>query len=499
MDKKNNELSAEAITIALFEKYEGIYDIDVETSEYQCFYQSRSYSKLGINDSGDDFFSDLPKFVPKHIHPDDVKYVCKMLNRERIIASLKKEKFYSFVYRLLIGDSFSYYKIRVTYGTVGDRLHFLLGVRDVDETVRQEKAHTQALDSMRQKDKNHMEAVLASAAGYLEANLTQDIVLEWSSQHPCGRKTLSGLLPEDDNIESYTYVNQWLYSHRIVENRDRYKQISSRDYLLACFARGEKRTSVLFSVKMDNDELQPCRELFHLYKDNTSGDIMVFCVIYDLTEQQRKDQELAELENALQMSRIHNFTSQMQPHFLYNALGSIQEIILDNPEYASELVGDFTTHLRCCIRAMSSDALLPFEQELENVRAYVNIEKMRFGEKLKVKYDIPVVDFKILPLSIQPLVENAIRHGIYQRGPVGGTVIIRSRELPDRWVIEVEDDGVGFDVKAFKSDSAAGTKDSTGLNNIQFRLNKVMNSNLIIRSKPGSGTKATVIIPKGRE
>ena len=497
MNNPKNEMSAEAITLALFENYESIYDIDVETSAYQCYHESDSYSELEIAESGEDFFSALSANVPKVVHPEDVAYVLRMLERERLLSALDKEKYYSFVYRLMIGGKAAYHKIRITMGDICGRPHFLLGIRDVDETVRQEQAHTEALAFLQQKEKNHLEAILASAAGYLEVNLTRDTVLEQSPNLPSGQKGSGVQIPQTKAFSSYSLLNQWLCTHQIVERADRYARISSREYLLACFARGERRASVFFSARRQNGDAQPCREVFYLYRDDATGDVMSFCVIYDLTEQQRRDKELSDLEHALQMSRIRNFTSQMQPHFLYNALGSIQEIILDDPEYASELVGDFTVHLRSCIRAMSEDAPLPFEQELSNIRAYVNIEKMRFGKKLKVVYDVPVTAFRILPLSIQPLVENSIRHGIYQRGPAGGTVTIRSRELPDEWLVEVEDDGVGFDPARLAQGAAAGTKDSTGLNNLIFRLEAVMHAQVHIHSVPGRGTTVSVSIPKG--
>ena len=237
--------------------------------------------------------------------------------------------------------------------------------------------------------------------------------------------------------------------------------------------------------------------MLYLYRDDTSGDVMAFCVTYDLTEQQRRDKELEELENELRMSRIRNFTSQMQPHFLYNALGSIQEIVLEDPEYASELLGDFTVHLRSCIRSMSNDKPLPFTQELDNIKAYVNIEKMRFGDKLNVKYEVGPRDFVILPLSIQPLVENAIRHGIYQRGAAGGTVTVRTEETSDKYIVQVEDNGVGFDAERMRREIEAGERDSAGLQNITFRLEKVMNAAVDIQSRIGTGTRVTVTIPKG--
>ncbi|MCR4962363.1 MAG: histidine kinase [Firmicutes bacterium] len=498
--KKNNpknELSYEAITHALFENYESIYDIDVETSAYQCYYESGVYSRHKIAEGGDDFFASLASYVPRAVHPEDCEYVLKMLDREKMLAALDREKYYSFVYRLLIDGKPIYHKVRATLGKVGDRRHILLGVRDVDETLRQEQAHTEALSSMYQKEKNHMEAILSSAAGYIEINLTKDIVLERSLYYSSVNTAATKKFSTASGQTVYSDLNAWVCENQIVENKERYALISGREYLLNCFEKGEKRASVSFSVVKENGDEQPCKELFHLYQDNVSGDVMAFCVIYDLTEQQRREKEVRDLENALQMSRIRNSTSQMQPHFLYNALGSIQEVLLDDPEYASELLGDFTVHLRSCVRAMANDSPIPFEQEIVNIKSYVNIEKMRFGDKLNIIYDIPVKNFSIVPLSVQPLVENAIRHGIYQRGAKGGSVTVRSGETPEAWIVEVLDDGVGFDISAIKKSVEAGRQDSTGLKNIIFRLDKVMQAKVDINSVPELGTKVTIHIPKG--
>jgi len=504
-DKKTGSISAipssdsprEAIIRALFETYESLYDIDVETGAYRCYHESESYSELNIGSSGDDFFKALIEQTETAIHPQDREYVRLMLDKDAMLSALQTDRYYSFVYRLLVNGEALYHKVRATMALVDGREHILIGVRDVDETLRQEKAHTEALASMYQKEKNHMEAIMASAAAYMEVNLTRDTVLEQSPYLPSGEKSSAPEPPTGEPMSTYSGLNEWICERQIVENRKKYALVSSRKYLLACFERGEKRASVSFGAAKENGGVQPCREVFYLYRDSASGDVMAFCVIYDLTEQQRKDKELRELEEALRMSRIRNFTSQMQPHFLYNALGSIQEVVLDDPEYACKLIGDFTVHLRSCIRAMANDVPVPFKNELDNIRAYVNIEKMRFGKKLNVVYDIAADDFKILPLSVQPLVENAIRHGIYQRGAKGGTVTVRSRETPGTWEIEVTDDGVGFDSDAMKRNVSAGLKDSTGLTNIVFRLDKVMHAGVDIKSVPGEGTRVVISVPKG--
>ena len=204
------------------------------------------------------------------------------------------------------------------------------------------------------------------------------------------------------------------------------------------------------------------------------------------------------LEAQINRMQLQNFNSQMQPHFLYNALSSIKQIIYEDPDYAAGLISDFTRHLRGTIKAMSCDHPIPFSEELENIRAYVRIENVRLGEKLTVSYDIRTEDFEIIPLSVQPIVENAIRHGIYHRGRAGGTVTLRSEESADQWIIQVIDNGVGFDVQKTLEEVDSGKKDSTGLKNLIFRLEKLMDAKVEIKSVIDRGTTVTVSIPKGK-
>jgi len=145
---------------------------------------------------------------------------------------------------------------------------------------------------------------------------------------------------------------------------------------------------------------------------------------------------------------------------------------------------------------MANDKPIAFSQEMDNIRAYVNIEKMRFGKKLEVVFDIQTSDFKVLPLSIQPLVENAIRHGIYQKGKEGGRVVIRTCEDDLRWIVQIEDNGVGFNVEKLQDEMAQEMSESTGLKNLTFRLKNVLNADIDLNSTVGEGTIVTVSIPK---
>ncbi|EEG52718.1 sensor histidine kinase, partial [Enterocloster asparagiformis] len=177
------------------------------------------------------------------------------------------------------------------------------------------------------------------------------------------------------------------------------------------------------------------------------------------------------------------------PHFIYNTLSSIRTLIKLDPDRAYNLVYDFSKYLRANIDSIGQGGMIPFAQELEHIRNYCNIEKVRFGDKLALVYEIGPDGFEVPPLTVQPLVENAIKHGI--RGKNGdGTVKVSTLEDEHSYMVEVLDDGAGFD-------PAAGVpKTSAGLENIRLRLQEIAGACLEINSIPGKGTRAIVRIPK---
>jgi LytS/YehU family sensor histidine kinase len=181
--------------------------------------------------------------------------------------------------------------------------------------------------------------------------------------------------------------------------------------------------------------------------------------------------------------------SQIQPHFIYNTLGTIERMCLKDPQKANELVRNFSLYLRGNFSELDSVTPIQFAEELKHVEHYVNIEKVRFPD-MNIEYDVKATEFVLPALSVQPLVENAIKHGL-MRLETGGTVVIRSYETPTHFCVEVTDDGVGFD-----PDAPVDEKKHVGLRNIRGRLNAMVNGDLVLESKPGAGTKAVVMIPK---
>ena len=195
----------------------------------------------------------------------------------------------------------------------------------------------------------------------------------------------------------------------------------------------------------------------------------------------------------LQESRIAIMISQIQPHFIYNTLGTIQQLCKEDPEQAARLVQNFSIYLRGNFSELDNTVPIRFAKELEHVRCYTEIELIRFPD-MTVRYDIQTEEFLLPALTVQPLVENAIKHGLMGLEE-GGTVTVSAYEDQTDYCICVSDDGIGFDVSGLMD-----TKKHIGLRNVRERLQAMCGGSLTIESQPGVGTRALIRIPKeGKE
>ncbi len=208
----------------------------------------------------------------------------------------------------------------------------------------------------------------------------------------------------------------------------------------------------------------------------------------------RKNQQL---QSDVKDAEIAFLRSQINPHFLYNTLSSIAALCIDEPHKAGELTMDLSQYLRSSIHFKQHDSLTTVENELELVNAYINIEKVRFGARLHVEYNVNArPDLRIPPMILQPLVENAIRHGLMSNLR-GGTVKISIQEEANAAVrFAVEDNGCGMSEK--KQEELLQPDDNkkgVGLWNISRRIRLQYGTNLRIHSAEGMGTKVFFDIP----
>ena len=188
-------------------------------------------------------------------------------------------------------------------------------------------------------------------------------------------------------------------------------------------------------------------------------------------------------------SRISTMMSQIRPHFIYNTLGSIEQLCKLDPPKAGELVHNFAKYLRGNFGELDNPKPILMSQEMEHVRHYINIEKVRFPD-MTFTFEMNSDDFHIPALTVQPIVENAIKHGLMKL-PHGGTINVLTYETDTSYCVLVEDDGVGFDV-----DSLVDDRKHVGLRNIRERLKVMVNGTLEIESVLGVGTKVLITIPK---
>ena len=205
----------------------------------------------------------------------------------------------------------------------------------------------------------------------------------------------------------------------------------------------------------------------------------------------QKNIDLAKEEEKNKEAQIKIMLSQIKPHFIYNSLSAISTLITVDPEKAQKSLDEFTEYLRINLSSLTETNLIPFSDELRHIETYIALEKMRFNDRIKVIYDIGTTDFMVPPLTIQPLVENAIKHGILKKIE-GGVITLTTYESSTGFIIEVKDDGVGFDINKINFDE----NKHFGLKNISYRISKMCDGDLNISSKIGVGTKITVTFKK---
>lgn len=216
--------------------------------------------------------------------------------------------------------------------------------------------------------------------------------------------------------------------------------------------------------------------------------IGLFVVYIRIQVEQAKKHE-TEMTNA----RVDIMLSQIQPHFLYNTLSTIENLCRKDPEKAEEMTHSFAEYLRENMDSLKQKELVTFTQELKHIEIYLKIEKMRFKERLAINYNLEVTDFCLPILTLQPLVENAVRYGVTKL-PQGGTVTIETHRTQTDIQVIVADNGVGFDSSKENHDG----RSHVGIENVKNRLTAQCGGTLQIESSKGVGTTCTITIPLER-
>ena len=219
---------------------------------------------------------------------------------------------------------------------------------------------------------------------------------------------------------------------------------------------------------------------------------MVFSLIFRgagfISDSVAKEHQLYEAKTKLQDAQVRGMIQQIRPHFLYNTLTSIYVLCRDDPPRAMDVVQSFTDYLQANFNAIGATELISFSDELRHTKAYLAVESIRFGDKLAIDYDIKHSAFRLPPLSLQPLVENAVKYGV-GKGHFPEHILIKTRAEKDCVVLTVQDDGPGFDPRSVDDEAYVGIR------NVRSRLALMCGGSLEIQSGAARGTTVTIMIP----
>ncbi len=212
--------------------------------------------------------------------------------------------------------------------------------------------------------------------------------------------------------------------------------------------------------------------------------LLMIILLLDQTEQAaRQQRKIADQQASLTVL-------QMRPHFVYNTMMSIYYLCEEDPKRAQKVILDFSKYLRKNFTAIASEDPIPFEEELEHAKAYLAVEQVRFEDSLFVEYDTPYKDFELPPLTLQPLVENCVKHGIDpELDPI--TVTIRTEKTDTGYDVIVADTGPGFGATVI-TEKTDGNR--IALSNIRERLEAV-GAELELADREGGGAVVTIHIP----
>ena len=204
----------------------------------------------------------------------------------------------------------------------------------------------------------------------------------------------------------------------------------------------------------------------------------------------RRGREAISRQRDLTLARLQVLQMQINPHFLYNTLASIGSLCDSDPAGAQEMIYQLSDYLHDNFTDIHTPSMISFSEELDHLKSYISIQKMRFPD-IGFEYDLETVDFFIPAMTLQPLVENSIRHGLRKLRDRKGVITVMTKETDAAWTVSVKDNGIGF-----VPEEAEDTDEHIGLSNVRARLGMLCGGELEVTSVPSEGTVCRILLPK---
>lgn len=225
------------------------------------------------------------------------------------------------------------------------------------------------------------------------------------------------------------------------------------------------------------------------YSNTSEAYILGAILYYIYLSYEKASNDAIKYERDMQEKTTSLMLSQIQPHFVYNTLTTIQVLCEIDPEQAAKTIEYFSKYLRMNTDALSKTTPVPVEEEINHAMAYSKIEMVRF-DNVDVKFEVLDKDFKLPVLTIEPLVENAIKYGV--RAKEQGIVEVKTYKENNKHILVIKDNGIGFDVNNINKDG----KNHVGLENVRMRIENMVGGTFKVESVINEGTTITITIPE---
>jgi two-component system sensor histidine kinase LytS len=272
--------------------------------------------------------------------------------------------------------------------------------------------------------------------------------------------------------------------------------IANTKEAIGCSHKGCKLISSIVVPLKDGIETRGALKLYKATAEILDQDIELAKGLGNIFSSQLELSRLEEISKAATQAEIRALQAQINPHFLFNAINTIISLIRTSPESARSLLIHLSDYFR--MNMQTNKDFVSLNEEINHVKAYLIIEKARFGNKLNINYDIKCnMEYMIPPLSIQPLVENAVKHGINKKVD-GGNITIRITESEKYYSVEVSDDGIGMSREKLEEVKQYNENTGIGISNVYKRIKSCYGDRckFSIESTVYSGTSIKMTIPK---
>lgn len=277
-----------------------------------------------------------------------------------------------------------------------------------------------------------------------------------------------------------------------IENRERVGKVNTKK-------RAMNRLSVAVLL------ISTLMEIYSMYRNSTFGvgnyirvGIVIFMTLIFVIEimeiREKREEALAmeeEMKHQLDVANLHIMNDKMTPHFMYNTLLAIQELCYSEPKEAAKSIGIFSKYTRINLEGIGEKKLIPFAKEFEYIQLYMSIQQMCYEEQIEFQTDLEVMQFGIPPFSIQPIVENAVIHGI-RKCMRPGVIKLRTWREDEYIMIQIEDNGAGVQL------DETGHQEFSSSAAVVYRIEKILNGKIAIHSEIDKGTTVTIQIPDNR-